>query len=77
MTKVRPTGKRVVIYRGPCARRMRNLEEVDKYLMATNSALTIDLFTFDPNLHTHTEFVPIKVSISRFHFAFPPFFLSL
>lgn len=60
VTKVRPTGKRVVIYRGPCARRMRNLEEVDKYLMATNSALTIDLFTFDPNLHTHTEFVPIK-----------------
>lgn len=60
VTKVRTTGKRVVIYRGPCARRMRNLEEVDKYLLATNSALTIDLFTFDPNLHTHTEFVPIK-----------------
>ncbi|GAB1599904.1 histone-lysine N-methyltransferase SETDB1-like isoform X1 [Argonauta hians] len=60
VTKVRPSGKRIVIYRGPCARRMRNLEEIDKYLLATNCNLSIDLFTFDPNLHTHTEFVPIK-----------------
>ncbi|XP_014776504.1 histone-lysine N-methyltransferase eggless isoform X1 [Octopus bimaculoides] len=60
VTKVRPSAKRIVIYRGPCARRMRNLDEVDKYLLATNCNLSIDLFTFDPNLHTHTEFVPIK-----------------
>ncbi|ESP01220.1 hypothetical protein LOTGIDRAFT_111681, partial [Lottia gigantea] len=58
--KIKQSGKRHVIYRTPCARRLRTIEEVDRYLRLTNSNLTIDLFCLDPYLHTHTEFVPIK-----------------
>ena len=55
------TGKRVVFYHAPCALRLRNIDEVDIYLVMTNSQLTIDLFCYDSQLHTHTEYVPVKV----------------
>ncbi|XP_050406600.2 histone-lysine N-methyltransferase SETDB1 [Patella vulgata] len=58
--KIKQSGKRVVLYRTPCARRLRSIEEVDRYLQMTDSQLTIDLFCMDPFLHTHTEFVPVK-----------------
>ncbi|XP_048242082.1 histone-lysine N-methyltransferase eggless-like isoform X2 [Haliotis rufescens] len=58
--KLRPSGRRVVMYQGPCQRRLRCIEEVDLYLCVTDSPLTIDLFCFDPVLHVHTEFVPVK-----------------
>ncbi|XP_067655240.1 histone-lysine N-methyltransferase SETDB1-like isoform X2 [Haliotis asinina] len=58
--KQRPSGRRVVMYQGPCQRRLRCIEEVDLYLCVTDSPLTIDLFCFDPVLHVHTEFVPVK-----------------
>ncbi|GFN93772.1 histone-lysine N-methyltransferase [Plakobranchus ocellatus] len=58
--KARPAAKRVVLYRTPCGRRLRNIEETDHYLFLTNSQLTIDLFSFDQHLHVNTEFVPVK-----------------
>ncbi|KAJ8299143.1 hypothetical protein KUTeg_023203 [Tegillarca granosa] len=58
--KTKPSNKRIVMYKAPCARRLRSIEEVDKYLLKTDSNLTIDKFCFDPALHTHTEFVPVK-----------------
>lgn len=59
---MRPSGRKCVIYRAPCARRLRTLEELDKYLSLVDSHLVIDFFCYDPWLHVHTEFVPVKVS---------------
>ena len=39
------------------------MNEVQEYLLTTDSQLTIDLFCFDFNLHTDSEFVPIKVKL--------------
>ena len=66
IAKQRPSYKKVIFYRTPCARRLRNLNEVEEYLQTTDSQLTIDLFCFDFNLHTDSEFVPIKVIMSDF-----------
>ncbi|XP_033752010.1 histone-lysine N-methyltransferase SETDB1-B-like [Pecten maximus] len=58
--KMKPNHKRVVMYRTPCARRLRSIEDVFTFLMLCDSHLTIDMFCFDPILHVHTEFVPVK-----------------
>ncbi|XP_021368077.1 histone-lysine N-methyltransferase SETDB1-B-like isoform X3 [Mizuhopecten yessoensis] len=58
--KMKPNHKRVVMYRTPCARRLRSMEDVFTFLMLCDSHLTIDMFCFDPILHVHTEFVPVK-----------------
>ncbi|KAI0237727.1 Histone-lysine N-methyltransferase SETDB1 [Lamellibrachia satsuma] len=60
ITKQSNYGKRVIVYRAPCARRLRTIEEVDKYLAMTNSLMTIDMFCFDSQLHTDTEYVPVR-----------------
>ncbi len=62
LTKQKNTGKKMAMYRAPCGRRLRNIKEVDYFLSLTDSLLTIDLFCFDSQLHTDTEYVPIKVS---------------
>jgi histone-lysine N-methyltransferase SETDB1 len=49
-----------VNYRAPCARRLRTLDEIQSFLILTDSQLTIDLFCFDPNVHTQYEFIPAK-----------------
>ena len=54
------SAKKHVHYRAPCAKRMRNMDEVQNYLLVTNSQLTIDLFCFDPNVHTQYEFIPAR-----------------
>ncbi|XP_070198817.1 histone-lysine N-methyltransferase SETDB1-like [Littorina saxatilis] len=60
ITKMRPTGRKGVIFRTPCGRRLRCIEEIDDFLAITESQLFIDHFCFDPWLHVHTEFVPVK-----------------
>lgn len=59
--KIKPAYKRAVLYRAPCARRLRSMGEVEQFLALTDSNLPIDLFCFDPQLHVHKEFVPVKV----------------
>lgn len=58
--KIKPAYKRAVLYRAPCARRLRSMGEVEQFLALTDSNLPIDLFCFDPQLHVHKEFVPVK-----------------
>lgn len=47
-----------IIYRAPCGRRMRNMDEVHRYLRLTESQLGVDLFCFDNFVHCFTEFEP-------------------
>lgn len=53
--------KRVVLYRAPCGRRLRTMNEVYGYLRITKSKLTIDLFCTDSYVHVFSEFLPSKV----------------
>jgi len=47
-----------IIYTAPCGRRLRNLDEVHRYLDLTESKLEIDMFAFDYWLSVMREFVP-------------------
>ena len=61
--------KKVVLYQAPCGVRLRNIEELHKYLRMTNCPMSVDLFDFDFWVHCLAEFVldksliNIKVSI--------------
>lgn len=48
----------IIVYRGPCGRRMRNMGEVHRYLRITGSKLGVDLFCFDSFVHCFTEYEP-------------------
>jgi hypothetical protein len=50
-----------VFYVAPCGRRLRSEQEVDRYLMLTDSRLTIDMFCFEPDLRVDVEFVSTRV----------------
>ncbi|XP_059480204.1 histone-lysine N-methyltransferase SETDB1 isoform X2 [Neocloeon triangulifer] len=49
-----------VFYRGPCGRRMRNMQELMCYLRTTKSTLCADLFSFDPALRIESTFIVEK-----------------
>ena len=47
-----------VLYRGPCGRKLRNVEEVHIYAQMVRSKLEIDFFTFDPWINVMEEYLP-------------------
>ncbi|CAH8534277.1 unnamed protein product [Dicrocoelium dendriticum] len=49
-------GRQFIIYNAPCGRQLRSLHEVQHFLDRTNSKLTTDLFSFDPDLCINSEF---------------------
>ena len=58
ITKRRLGGRRSIVYRGPCGRRMRNMDEVHRYLRLTGCQLSVDLFCYESFVHCFTEFKP-------------------
>ena len=48
----------IVFYRAPCGRRMRNMDELHRYLRITKSELGVDLFCFDNRFDCFREFEP-------------------
>ena len=54
------TSKRTVLYRAPCGRRLRSLDEVFNFLRITGCKLEIDCFCFDFWVHCFTEFEPAR-----------------
>ena len=48
----------VVTYIAPCGRNLRNIEEVQVFLLHIKSKLEIDFFAFDPWLDVMREFIP-------------------
>ena len=61
ITKRRLGGRRSIVYRGPCGRRMRNMDEVHRYLRLTGCQLSVDLFCYESSVHCFTEFQPAVV----------------
>ncbi|XP_037507463.1 histone-lysine N-methyltransferase SETDB1 isoform X1 [Rhipicephalus sanguineus] len=53
--------KRRVFYVAPCGRRLRNIDEVVRYLELCKSLLTVDLFCFDSLVNVFCQFVPETV----------------
>ena len=47
----------IVYYKGPCGRRMRNMEDLHRYLCLTDCRLSIDLFCFQ-TVRCFIEFQP-------------------
>lgn len=54
---VKRKGKREILYKAPCGRFLRNMDEIHKYLMITQSDMTVDLFDFDLWVRCLAEFV--------------------
>lgn len=48
--------KKTISYMAPCGRTLRSIAEVDRYLVLTNSKLTIDFFSFDATVLSNREF---------------------
>lgn len=46
-----------VIYRAPCGRRLRNMNELHRYLRITNCSLNVDNFDYDAAIHCLGEYV--------------------
>lgn len=49
--------KKYVLYRAPCGRRIRDMDEMHRYLRMTDCDLNVDNFTFDPLIHCLAEYV--------------------
>lgn len=56
-------GKRSVLYKAPCGRTLRKMEEVHMYLRITKSQMTVDLFDFDYWVNCLAEFSIEKYNI--------------
>ncbi|CAD7014873.1 histone-lysine N-methyltransferase eggless [Ceratitis capitata] len=54
---LRLKSKKIVAYRGPCGKIMRNMEEVRRYLRATENALNVDNFDFHHETSCLAEYV--------------------
>ncbi|XP_064480730.1 histone-lysine N-methyltransferase SETDB1-like isoform X3 [Ornithodoros turicata] len=63
---IKPSKKsrRLVSYTAPCGRRVRGYAELLRYLRATKSKLTVDLFCFDSSVNVFCQFVPQTVLTS-------------
>uniref|UniRef100_A0A7G3AJM5 Putative histone-lysine n-methyltransferase eggless n=1 Tax=Lutzomyia longipalpis TaxID=7200 RepID=A0A7G3AJM5_LUTLO len=53
----RVKARRSVIYKAPCGRSLRNIEEVHRYLRLTDCSLNVDNYDFDPSVHCLAEYV--------------------
>ncbi|XP_011144404.1 histone-lysine N-methyltransferase eggless isoform X2 [Harpegnathos saltator] len=56
--------KKVILYQAPCGIRLRNMEELHRYLRTTNSILSVDLFDFDYWVRAFADFVVEKCFIN-------------
>ncbi|XP_052864384.1 histone-lysine N-methyltransferase eggless [Anopheles cruzii] len=48
--------KSIVVYRAPCGRRLRSMDEVHRYLRRTKAKLNVDNFDFDPEIRVLAEY---------------------
>ncbi|CAL4102200.1 unnamed protein product, partial [Meganyctiphanes norvegica] len=60
--KKKSAGRHLVKYVAPCGRRLRNPDEVFKYLRTTKSRLQIDCFSFEFSVDVNTEWEPTRKS---------------
>ncbi|XP_032664339.1 histone-lysine N-methyltransferase SETDB1 [Odontomachus brunneus] len=56
--------KKVILYQAPCGVRLRNMEELHRYLRVTGSTLSVDLFDFDYWVRAFADFVVEKCFIN-------------
>jgi histone-lysine N-methyltransferase SETDB1 len=49
-------GRKEIVYKAPCSRILRNMQEVHRYLRMTKSEMTVDLFDFNHMVRCLAEF---------------------
>ncbi|KPI96426.1 Histone-lysine N-methyltransferase eggless [Papilio xuthus] len=54
---IRYKTNKIVMYRAPCGRRLRDMPELHRYLRLIDSDMAVDLFDFSPATHCLAEFV--------------------
>lgn len=59
-----PKGKKTIIYQAPCGVRLRNMEELHRYLRLTKCPMSVDLFEFEFWVHCLAEFVLDKCFVN-------------
>lgn len=59
-----PKGKKVILYQAPCGIRVRNIEELHRYLRITESSISVDLFDFDYWVRAFADFIVDKCFIN-------------
>ncbi|KAJ8687450.1 hypothetical protein QAD02_023244 [Eretmocerus hayati] len=59
-----PKAKKVIVYQAPCGVRLRNMEELHRYLRITKCPMSVDLFEFDHWVHCLAEFVLDKCFVN-------------
>ena len=57
-------GRNVIYYTAPCGRRLRSIDEVQKFLILTKSKLEIECFAFDHSVHVTHVWKPFKKIIN-------------
>lgn len=57
---VKTKQKKMIMYKAPCGRRLRNIIELHRYLRITGCPLGVECFDFDVNLHCLAEYVVEK-----------------
>lgn len=58
---IRQKANRWVLYKAPCGRRLRNMDEIRTYLLLTHCALNVDNFDFDTQIQVLSQYdVPEK-----------------
>ncbi|CAK1546469.1 unnamed protein product [Leptosia nina] len=62
---VRSKNDKRVMYRAPCGRRIRNMDELLRYLQTIQSDMGVDLFDFGPSTHCLAEFIIDKFIVSK------------
>ncbi|XP_055858852.1 histone-lysine N-methyltransferase eggless isoform X2 [Episyrphus balteatus] len=61
----RQKSKKFIVYRGPCGKRMRNIEELHRYLRVTDNELNVDNFDFSPDTNCLAEYVLEKCLVNK------------
>uniref|UniRef100_A0A336KDJ6 CSON004398 protein n=1 Tax=Culicoides sonorensis TaxID=179676 RepID=A0A336KDJ6_CULSO len=61
---VKQKQRRIVFYRAPCGRRLRDTDEIYQYLKMTNCRLGIECFDYDDKLHCLAEYVTEKAYLT-------------
>lgn len=61
----RQKSKKFIVYRGPCGKRMRNIEELHRYLRVTDNDLNVDNFDFSPETNCLAEYVLEKCLVNK------------
>lgn len=55
-----PSNGKAVVYVAPCGRSIRNIEEIERFILSTGCQLTVVLFTLDPEIELYRPITSVE-----------------